>query len=82
MFTLESNIEDVFVEINLRKRKWSITGGYNPDKAKVSNFLSCIESKLNELCQKYENIILMGDLNSEISEERMNIFLQHTILNA
>ena len=72
--TLESNIEAISVEINLRKRKWPTIGGYNPDKANISNFLSCIERKLNELCQKYENIILMGDLNSEISEERMNIF--------
>ena len=74
MVTLESNKEAIFVEINLRKRKWLIIGGYNPDKAKIPNFLSCIESQLNDLCQKYENIILMGDLNSEMSEERMNIF--------
>ena len=73
MVSLESNIEAIFVEINLRKRKWLIIGGYNPDKAKISNFFSCIESKLNELCLKHENVILMGDLNSEISEERMDI---------
>ena len=47
MVTFESNIGAIFVEINLRKREWSIIGGYNPDKAKISNFLSCIRSKLN-----------------------------------
>ena len=61
MVTLELNIEAIFVEINLRKRKWLLISGYNP------------ESKLNELCLKYENIILMGT-NSEMSEERMKFF--------
>ena len=71
---LESQIETIFVEINLKKRKWLLIGAYNPDKNKISIFLDFIESKLNELCIKYENIILMGDLNSQISEDRMNIF--------
>ena len=66
MATPEPNIEAIFVEINLRKRKWLIIGGYNPDKAKICNFLNYIENKLNELYLKYENIVLMGDLNSEI----------------
>ena len=74
MVTLELNIEAIFVEINLRKRKWLLIGGYNPDKAKICSFLNCIESKLTELCLKYENIILMGDLNCEMSEERMKFF--------
>ena len=74
MVTLELNIEAIFFEINFRKRKWLLIGGYNPDKAKICSFLNCIESKLNELCLKYENIILMGDLNSEMSEERMKFF--------
>ena len=64
----------IFVEINLRRRKWLLICGYNPDKKEISNFLVAIENILNELCLKYENILLMGDLNSEINEERMAIF--------
>ena len=30
--TSESKIEAIFVEINLRKRKWLLIGGYNPNK--------------------------------------------------
>ena len=61
--TLESHIEAIFVEINLKKRKWLLICGYNPAKNNISTFLSIIENKLNELCKKYENIIMMGDLN-------------------
>ena len=67
---LESEIETIFVEINLKKRN---LGAYNPDKI-ISTFLDFIENKLNELCIKYENIVLMGDLNYEIGEDHINIF--------
>ena len=70
---LESEIKTIFVEINLKMRNW-LLGAYNPDKNKISTFLYFIEYKLNELCIEYENIVVMGDLNSEIGEDRMNIF--------
>ena len=44
-------------------------------KNEISIFLGSIESKLNVLCLKYENIIIMDDLNSEICEELMDISL-------
>ena len=40
----------------------------------IQNYLNCIGDKLNELSLKYEHIILMGDLNSEMCEEAMNTF--------
>ena len=48
IINIEPNIEAIFVEINLKKRKWLIIGGYNPEKSKISDLLTCIESKLNE----------------------------------
>ena len=72
--TLELNIEAIFVEINLRKIKWILIDGYNPGKAKICTFLNCIGSKLTSYAQNRKTIILMGDLNSEMSEERMNFF--------
>ena len=49
---------------------------FNPNKNEISIFLDVyiIESKLNALCLKYENIVIMGDFNSEICEERVDIF--------
>ena len=34
--------------------------------------IPCIENKLDILCLQYENIVLLGDLNSEMCEERIN----------
>ena len=34
------NFEGIFLEINLRKSKWPLFGGYNPKKDNISNFLN------------------------------------------
>ena len=64
--TNEEHIEVISFEIN--------SGGYNPEKSKISNSLDCMENKLDALCLQYENIVLFGNLNFEMHEERMNIF--------
>ena len=69
-----SNIETIFLEINLKKRKWLLLGIYNPHKEMTNNFLTGIGHKLNELSLKYENIIILGDFNSEMCEDVMQVF--------
>ena len=34
----QSHIEGIFLEINLRKTKWLVFGGYNPHKTNIENF--------------------------------------------
>ena len=40
----------------------------------ISNHLDSIANQLNELWFKYEHFILIGDLNSEMHEDAMNVF--------
>ena len=42
-------IEDLFVEINLRKKKWLLCCSYNPKKSLISNHLQEIGNKLDLL---------------------------------
>ena len=49
-------------------------GCYNPQKNFIQSYLNNIGNKLNELCLQYENIIIIGDLNSEICEDPMKVF--------
>ena len=67
-------IEAIVIEINFRKKKWILIGLYNPQKDMLRSHLDSISRKLNELCLKYENFILIGDFNSEMTEESMQIF--------
>ena len=42
-----NNIEGVFLELNLRKIKWLLFGGYNYNKSDIGNFLSKLEPILD-----------------------------------
>ena len=68
------NVETIFLEINLKKRKWLLLGVYNPHKEMTKTFLASLSEKLNELYLKYDNIIILGDFNSEMCEDVMQIF--------
>ena len=67
-------IEAIVIEINLKKRKWLLLGIYNPHKEMTKTFLASLSEKLNELYLKYDNIIILGDFNSEMCEDGMQIF--------
>ena len=71
---IENSGEGIFLELNLRKTKWLLFGGYNHNKSNIRNFLSDVSIKLNTYISKYENYILLGDFNSEVSEDSMNEF--------
>ena len=75
------NFEGIFFEINLKKRKWLVFGGYNPEKRQINHFLSNVGPILDFYMGKYENFLLLGDFNSEMSETPMIDFCETYNLN-
>ena len=73
---LPNNIEGIFMEITIRKTKYLILGAYNPHKDKISNFLNQVGKELDTFLPTYENIILLGDFNSTMSESSMKDFCE------
>ena len=69
-------IEGLFVEINLRKKKWLLCCSYNPKKSLVCNHLKEIGNNLDLLSSKYDNYLLMGDFNAEPSEPVISDFCE------
>ena len=67
-------IECIFIEINFHKKKWLIGSSYNPSKATITGHLETISGHLNYLYTHYDNILLMGDFNSEPFEHDMSEF--------
>ena len=65
------NMESIFIELTLRKTKWSLTGGYNPKKESITRFLSHVSEGLDKYIYNYDNIIILGDLNVDIPDESM-----------
>ena len=70
------NLEGIFHEINLRKTKWLLFGGYNNCKSSISEFLTSINPTLDHYRRKLDNFILLGDFNSEINENAMKEFCE------
>ena len=75
------NFEGIFFEINLKNRKWLVFGGYNPDKHHINHFLSNMGPILDFYMAKYDNFLLLGDFNSEMSDTRMIDFCETYNLN-
>ena len=73
---LPSEVECTFLEIRIRNSKWLVVGGYNPHKDKISSFLSHISKELDIYLSKYENVLLLGDWNSAVTEKYMKEFCE------
>ena len=66
---LSNNIEYIFIQLNLRKKKWILFGRYNPNKEHIINFLN----QIGKFIGTYDNLLLI-DFNSETKEENMKDF--------
>ena len=67
-------IECIILEICISKKKWLILGTYNPNKSMISNHLMILSRNLEHYQSLYDNIILLGDFNSECTEHHMAEF--------
>ena len=68
--------EYFLVELNLRKQKWLIICNYNPHKTRIKEHLESISKEIESHSSKYDNFLLLGDFNSEPTEEAMKSFCQ------
>ena len=71
-----TNMEGLFIEINLRKVKWLFFGGYNPRIENISYFLTNLGTAMDLYTRSYENILILGDFNSQNEKNIMGEFCQ------
>ena len=70
------------MEVNLRKTKWLVFGGYNNSKLNIDIFLSKLGPILDQYMSKFDNFLLLGDFNSETHEIGMiEFFYIHNFQN-
>ena len=70
------NIECIILEVTISKKKWLLIGTYNPNKSMISSYLSVLEESLRHYMSSFDNVIILGDFNSEIREEAMDDFCE------
>ena len=69
-YKIRDNLELVFVDVNIQKKKWLLDCCYN----KISNHLHHLNKCLNVYMKSHDKILIMGDLNSEVSDNFWMIF--------
>ena len=75
LLRLDQNFENIELELPA-KTKWLLSYSYNPHKGNTKQHLSKISKGLDELNSKYDNILIIGDLNSEMSVPSLDEFCQ------
>ena len=70
----DKEIENIFIEINLRSKKCLISGSYNPKLSHIENHLQEIRKGLQYYSSKYENFIVLVDFNAEMANPHMSEF--------
>ena len=66
----------VTLEINLRKSKWLLFGGYNHTKSNIDSFFNLLAPIIDTNMGKLENFIILGDFNCEVEAAAMNSFCE------
>lgn len=81
-YNIPRDNESFFIEINLHNKKWLIGATYNPSKSKIGNHLNILSECIDHYLPYYDNVLIMGDFNSEISEELLHDFCEiYTLKN-
>ena len=69
LLRIDSEIEAFYIELNIRIKRFLLCCSYNPNKN-----LAVISKNLDTFSYKYDNFILIGDLNSEPCEKPLKDF--------
>ena len=74
---LPSDIECLFIELNIRKAKWLVVGCYHPPSQNDEYFFSNLSKTLDSFHNKYEKFLLIADFNSEDHKIEISSFLNN-----
>ena len=67
-------MEGFYVEINPQKKKWLLCCSYNPNKNAIKSHIAILDKGLALHSSKYENFIVLGDINEGIDKSDMTVF--------
>ena len=65
---LPHDIEEIFVDLNLRKHKWLLFGSYHPPSQSDEYFFNHVKDRLDIYCKFYDKYMVVGDFNAEKSK--------------
>ena len=69
-----NSVENIFIEINLRSKKWLLSCSDNPNLTLLNNHIQNISRGLDFYSSKYDHFIVLGDFNAETSNAIISEF--------
>ena len=72
--TFPSDVEGIFVELNLKKYKILLLGTYSPPSQNKTYFLNSLSNSLDLYMNEYEKLVLLGDFNMNVRTSTEPIF--------
>ena len=73
--TENSPLEGLYIELNLKNKKWLINCSYNPHRKNIEAHLAGLSKRLDLYSSSYENFLLLGDFNVSTEENQINVIL-------
>jgi len=74
---VKDDIQCIVSELNLRKCKWLVLSIYRNPKQNLGYFLDEITNILDFYSNEYDNLIIMGDFNEEVTQFDMHNFISN-----
>ena len=71
-----SDIEGMFIELNLKKVKWLLLGTYHPPNASDSYYFEKLSNSLDIYLDNYDKFVLTSDFNAQENEVVLSNFLR------
>ena len=65
---------NIFIEVRIKGSKWLLCCSYNPNKLHISLHLQELSNEIDSYSNKYENKLLMGDLNIDVKGTNLLLF--------
>ena len=75
------SVEGMFIELNFCKKKWLLSCSYNPNFNAITDHLEILRRNLDLYSVQYENLILIGDFNTDINHSCMKTFCESYTLS-
>ena len=69
-----SDIEAIFIEMNIKSKEWLLCCTYNPNNSLIENPLRQLQKQLEAASERYRHFLVMGDFNADVSDPSMTSF--------
>ena len=71
---LPTDIEAIFIEMNIKSKKWLFCCTCNPNKSLIENHQRQLQKQLASSSERHEHFLIMGYFNADVSDPSMTSF--------